>query len=63
MTVTTYAATCHTQGCVNADVDVDVDYDDLDGELPPAPSIVVCGGCSAPIDDVTPIARPIGDTP
>jgi len=45
--------TCHTAGCVNADVAVVVDLDvvDPDGN-PTRVDAIYCGGCGQPITDI-----------
>lgn len=42
-------ATCHTDGCGNAGMPIDV-TDLLDTD--PAPSLVMCGVCGVTIEDV-----------
>jgi hypothetical protein len=42
-------ATCHVEGCGNADHAIELDF--LDPTEPP-PSVVICGACGNAIDDV-----------
>jgi hypothetical protein len=45
----TFTATCHTDGCANADIPIELAYDP-DG---PPLSSVVCGVCGQVITDTT----------
>jgi hypothetical protein len=42
---------CHTEGCENNGVPIEMDITDPDTGLPP--SAVACGACMQPITDVT----------
>lgn len=53
MTVTNYVATCRTPDCENNGIAVDIVYDDLNGEMPPTPGVIMCGACGQEITDVT----------
>lgn len=44
-----YTATCHTTGCMNADVPIVMGYSDEFG----MPADVYCGPCGQPIEDIT----------
>lgn len=48
--------TCHTEGCGNAGVPIELDltfYNDETGETEVA-GAVACGACSTPIEDIEP---------
>lgn len=63
----TRTATCHTEGCANAEQPIEVVCDYPDPDNPDAPLTTVgavqCGVCGQPITDIQPpLDQPLGDT-
>lgn len=47
--------TCHTEGCGNADIPIEVNLTYVDSETGETVTVgsAICGACGQPIDDVT----------
>ena len=55
--------TCHTPGCLNADVSIDLTFSDPGTGEVIVPDAYVCGVCGQPITDVTDAAPSDADGP